>query len=247
MNTDILAVAAHPDDIELHVSGTLLRTADLGGSFAICDLTRGERGSRGSAALRAEETKRANEVLGIDETHRWNLAIPDGDIRITPENTLRVVRAIRRFRPRILLLPSESDRHPDHENAYRLVREAWFNSGLTAVETEYEGEAQEPHRPELLLTFAHAWEFEPDLIVDIGDQFDRKLEAIAAYSSQFTIPGSNRSESREEPETFISGEDFMEYLIARMRRWGFMIGRRYGEGFRKLGGPIRVDDVRTLL
>lgn len=223
-----------------------MKTADLGGSFALCDLTRGERGTRGSAELRDEETQRANRILGIDDRDRWNLEIADGNIRITEDHLLRVVRAIRHFRPTTLLLPSESDRHPDHENAHRLIREAWFNAGLIAVETDYNGSSQEPHRPEILLTFAHGWEFEPDLIVDISNQFSRKMDAIAAYSSQFTLPDSSPFANTNEPETFISGTDFMEYMIARMKRWGFMIGRTYGEGFRKLGGPIRIDDIRTL-
>ena len=247
VQTDLLAIATHPDDIELHVSGTLMKTADQGGSFALCDLTRGERGTRGSAELRSLETEGANRILGISSENRWNLGIPDGDVRITEATILSIVRAIRYFRPRILLLPSERDRHPDHENAHRLIREAWFNSGLTALETEHEGASQKPHRPELLLTFAHSWEFEPDFIVDITDQFERKIEAIAAYGSQFTIPGKTSAEELNQPSTFISGEEFIEYLTARMRRWGFMIGTKYGEGFGKLGGPLKVNDVRHLL
>ncbi|MGE3800369.1 MAG: bacillithiol biosynthesis deacetylase BshB1 [Candidatus Kapaibacterium sp.] len=244
---DLLAIAAHPDDVELHVSGTLLKTVDLGGTVAICDLTRGERGTRGSGELRAEETRQANRAMGIDEANRWNLGIPDGDIRITEENILSVVKALRHFRPRILLFPSQHDRHPDHENGHRLIREGWFNSGLTAVESEFDGVPQKPHRPELLLMYAHSWEFEPDLIVDISQQFERKMEAIAAYSSQFSIPGQTSTEDTDEPQTFISSHDFMEYIIARMRRWGFMVGGKYGEAFQKLGGPLKVDDLRTLL
>ena len=248
--TDILAIAAHPDDIELYVSGSLMRTAEHGGSFAICDLTRGERGTRGSVETRNQETAAANKVLGIDASYRWNLAMPDGGIRISEESVLHLVQAIRYFRPRILLFPSASDRHPDHENAHRLAREAWFNAGLHAVETTYENQTQEPHRPDIQLTFCHVWEFEPDIIVDISNQFDRKLKAIAAYSSQFTFPGITATDNEldsQEPETLISGTDFTQYLIARMRRWGFMIGTEYGEGFQKLGSPIKLNDLQDLL
>jgi len=248
--TDLLAIAAHPDDIELYVSGSLMRTADLGGSFAICDLTRGERGTRGSAETRGKETEEANKIMGIDASRRCNLEIPDGDIRLNEENRGRLVQAIRHFRPRILIFPSVSDRHPDHENAHRLVREAWFTAGLSTVETEYQGRPQEPYRPDIQLTFCHVWEFEPDMIVDISDQFERKLATIAAYSSQFTIPSVNTNSDTncsQEPETLISGENFMEYLIARMRRWGFIIGARYGEGFQKLDSPIKINDLRDLL
>ncbi len=244
---DVLAVAAHPDDIELHIAGTLLRTADRGGTFALCDLTQGERGTRGSMRTRQEETGRANRVLGIDAALRWNLEIPDGDMRIVPENVNRVVRAIRHFRPSILLFPAQHDRHPDHENAHRLVREAWFNAGLRAVVTEHDGKAQEPFRPERGYTFFHAWEGTPDFIVDVSEQFDRKLEAIAAYSTQFTLPGREKGENSGEPQTFISGEGFMEYIIARMRRWGFMIGAQYGEGFCTAGTPLKVRDLRDTL
>lgn len=244
---DILAIVAHPDDVELHIAGTLLRTADLGGSFAICDLTQGERGTRGSATLRSQETERANRALGIDSSLRWNLGIPDGDIRVVPENVNKVVRAIRYFRPSIILFPTPQDRHPDHQNAHRLVHEAWFNAGLRAVITEHEGEEQTPFRPERGYMFFHAWEGTPDFIIDVSDQFERKLEAIAAYSSQMTVPGRSVADNSGEPQTFISGEGFMEYIIARMRRWGFMIGAQYGEGFVTIGNPLKVRDLRDTL
>lgn len=244
---DVLAFAAHPDDAELHIAGTLMRTADLGGSFAICDLTRGERGTRGSSDLRAKETHQANLVLGIDESLRWNLGIPDGDIRVTPENVELVVRAIRYFRPSIVLFPCERDRHPDHQNAHRLVHEGWFNAGLRAVTSEHDGEEQMPHRPERAYAYFHAWEGTPDFIVDIDDQFTRKMDAIGAYASQFTMPGSALRGDQDEPATFISGEEFMEYMIARMRRLGFMIGARYGEGFATIGSPLKIRDLRDTL
>lgn len=249
-DVDILVIAAHPDDAELHVGGTIIRTIDRGGRVAICDLTRGERGTRGSAELRAAETAGANGSLGIDPADRVNLGIPDGDIRITPDNLLRLITVIRRARPDILLIPSDDDRHPDHGNASALAREAWFNAGLRAVITEDAGVPQEAHRPARLITFDHAWESEPEFIVDISEQFERKLAALAAYGSQFRMPGKGddqESGAADEPETFISTHDFMEYMIARMRRLGFRIGVRYGEGFRQIDSPIKVNDLRDLL
>jgi bacillithiol biosynthesis deacetylase BshB1 len=237
---DILAIAAHPDDIELNVAGTLLKSRDEGRTIAVCDLTAGERGSRGSEELRREETRRANAVLGVDDATRWNLRIPDGDIAITKENILKVVVAIRHFRPAVLLFPGERDRHPDHEHAHRLVREAYFDAGLRHVQTEHDGAAQEPHRPERIYTFVQRYEREPDFIIDISAQFERKLDAIGAYSSQFTIPGREREVREGEPETFISSPEFMEYYIARMRQWGFLIGARHGEGFNTVSGPVKV-------
>jgi N-acetylglucosamine malate deacetylase 1 len=240
---DILAIAAHPDDIELNIAGTLLKAGDAGRTFALCDLTAGERGSRGSAETRREETRRANAVLGIDDESRWNLGIPDGDIAISKENILAVVRAIRHFRPTVLLFPWEKDRHPDHEHTHRLVREAYFDAGLRHVETEWQGRRQEPHRPERLYMFMQRYETTPDFIVDVGDQYQRKLDAIGAYSSQFTIPGREREQRPGEPETFVSSTEFMEYYISRMRHWGFLIGAKYGEGFCTVSGPVKVNDL----
>ncbi len=240
---DILVVAAHPDDAELNVGGTILRHVDAGRSVAICDLTRGERGSRGSADLRAAETMRANRALGIADDMRWNLGIPDGDIRATPETTLSLVRAIRHFRPTVLLLPWDHDRHPDHEDANRLARRACFDAGLTHVESTHDGRTQSPHRPERMYCFMQAYEREPDFVVDISDQFDRKLDAIAAYASQFTVPGRSVPEDEGGPETFISRAEFMEAFIARMRHWGFMIGRTYGEAFCTVNGPVELTQL----
>lgn len=237
---DILAIAAHPDDIELNVAGTLLKSQDDGRSIAICDLTAGERGSRGSAHVRLDETNRANAILGVDASTRWNLGIPDGDIALTKDNVLKVVRAIRHFRPAVLLFPGERDRHPDHEHANRLVRDAYFDAGLRHVHTAHDGLAQHPHRPERIYTFIQRYEREPDFIIDISDQFSRKLDAIAAYQSQFTVPGRERAEREGEPETFISSPEFLEYYIARMRQWGFLVGGRYGEGFNTVSGPVKV-------
>lgn len=240
---DILAIAAHPDDVELNVAGTLLKSRDAGRTIAICDLTAGERGSRGSSELRRAECDAANAVLGVDATTRWNLGIPDGDIAVSKENVHAVVRAIRHFRPVVLLFPGERDRHPDHEHAHRLVREAYFDAGLRHVHTEHDGLAQSPHRPERIYTFIQRYEREPDFIIDISEQFERKLDAIGAYSSQFTIPGRERQEREGEPETFISSPEFMEYYIARMRQWGFLVGGRYGEGFNTVSGPVKVEGL----
>jgi len=240
---DILAIAAHPDDVELNVAGTLLKSRAAGRSIAICDLTAGERGSRGSADLRRAECDAANAVLGVDASTRWNLGIPDGDIAVSKENILAVVRAIRHFRPAVLLFPGERDRHPDHEHAHRLVREAYFDAGLRHVHTEHDGVAQAPHRPERIYTFIQRYEREPDFIIDISEHFERKLDAIGAYASQFTIPGRERQVREGEPETFISSPEFMEYYIARMRQWGFLVGGRYGEGFNTVSGPVKVEGL----
>lgn len=240
---DILAISAHPDDIELNVAGTLMKARDAGRSVAVCDLTEGERGTRGSRELRHEETLRANRVMGIANEDRWNLRIPDGNIETSPENVLKVVRAIRHFRPSVLLTSWDRDRHPDHPDGNALVRRACFDAGLTLVRTEHEGTEQAPHRPKKIYCFFHTYETTPDFVVDISDYIERKLAAIAAYSSQFTVPGFEPEETRNEPATFISGTDFMEAIIGRMRHWGFMVGVQYAEAFATVGGPLLVDDL----
>jgi bacillithiol biosynthesis deacetylase BshB1 len=240
---DILAIAAHPDDIELNIAGTLLKARDAGRSFAICDLTGGERGSRGSLELRRMETRQANQILGITDDLRWNLAIPDGNIELSAANIEKVVIALRHFRPRVLLFPWERDRHPDHEHGHRLVRQAYFDAGLRNFSTEYNGQQQQPYRPDRLYTFMQAYEKTPEFIVDISAQFERKLDAMAAYASQFTVPGRISEEREGEPETFISALSFMEAYIGRMRHWGFMIGAEYGEGFCTVSGPLKVNDL----
>lgn len=244
LNTDILAIAAHPDDVELHIAGTVMKAIAQGHRVAICDLTAGERGSRGSRQLRQQETAAANTILGIPEGNRVNLGIPDGDIQLSPANVLKVVGVIRRFRPRVILFPAQRDRHPDHEAAHQLVCRAYFDAGLIAVESiDDDGRAQSPHRPVRMFMYSHSWEDEPDFVVDISDFFERKLDGLAAYGSQFSVPGRSVEDPAMGPQTFISSNEFMEYYIARMRRLGFQIGARYGEGFQAWGGPLKVEDL----
>jgi bacillithiol biosynthesis deacetylase BshB1 len=242
--SDILAISAHPDDIELNAAGTIAKALAAGHTVGVCDLTQGERGTRGSAELRAEETRRANRALGIADEDRWNLKIPDGNIEVNEENRMRVVRALRHFRPKVLLFSWERDRHTDHEDGHRLIRAACFDAGLRNVDTEWNGHRQEPHRPEKMYCFFHTYERTPDFIIDISDHIETKLAAIAAYSSQFTVPGHNEERANDpEPRTFISGADFMEAALGRMRHWGFMIGTRYGEAYATVSGPLKVNDL----
>lgn len=243
ISADILAIAAHPDDVELHIAGTVMKARSQGYHVAICDLTAGERGSRGSRQLRAQETANANNILGIPEGYRVNLEIPDGGIELSAENVLKVVQVIRAFRPKVVLFPAERDRHPDHEAAHQLVCRAYFDAGLIAVESTHDGHSQSPHRPSRMFMYSHSWEDRPDFVVDISDFFERKLDGLAAYGSQFSVPGRSTEDPTLGPQTFISSNDFMEYYIARMRRLGFQIGARYGEGFQTWGGPLKVEDL----
>jgi N-acetylglucosamine malate deacetylase 1 len=225
---DILAFSPHPDDAELYCSGTLLACTRLGRRIGIADLTRGECSTRGTLASRARETAAASRVLALDA--RVNLAIPDGNIANTPANRLKVIRAIRALRPSTILLPYPLDRHPDHGNASTLVREALFQSGLAKVRTVQEGKAQRPHRPAKAFYYMLAHDFVPQFVVDVSAEQDRKLEAIRCYATQF----HTGADAGEGPHTYVSSPDFLEALIARSRRLGFLIGGAFGEGFEAL-------------
>lgn len=240
---DILAVSAHPDDIEINAAGTIMKALDAGREVGLCDLTEGERGTRGSVEQRRAETAEANRVMGIREGMRWNLGIPDGNIALSQENILKVVRAIRHFRPSVVLFSWERDRHPDHEHGHRLMRQACFDAGLSMVHTEHDGQTQKPHRPTRMYTFFHTYDRTPDFVIDISDYFERKVQAIAAYDSQITFPGRETEAQRAQTPTFISSTDFIEGILARMRHWGFMVGTRYAEAFATVSGPLKINDL----
>ena len=224
---DILAFSPHPDDAELYCSGTLLACKRTGRRIAIVDLTRGELSTRGTAATRARETAAATRVLGLDA--RMNLGIPDGAIENTPANRLKVTRALRALRPATVLLPYPVDRHPDHVNASALVREALFQSGLAKVRTRDEGRPQAAFRPVKSFYYMLAHDFTPQFVIDISEEFDTKLEAVRCYETQFHTGAASTG-----PQTYVSTPDFMESLVARSRRLGFLAGVRYAEGFEAL-------------
>ncbi|MFZ1728936.1 MAG: bacillithiol biosynthesis deacetylase BshB1 [Bacteroidota bacterium] len=231
---DMLAFSPHPDDAELYCSGTLLLLKGQGKRVGVIDLTRGELSTRGTPESRVAETAEATRILGLD--HRGNLGIPDGDVANTAENRLAVVRQLRHWRPSTVLLPWHADRHPDHEHASAVVREALFASGLQRIESCGEdGMPQDPYRPAHAYYYMLSEDFTPAFIVDITSVFDAKLEAIRAYRTQFFT-----GEQSDEPETYISTPEFLQSLIGRSQRLGFQVGGKYGEGFYPLQ-PMRFD------
>ncbi len=223
MKLDVLAIGAHPDDIELSAGGTLIKLIQNGRKVGILDLTRGEMGTRGTEELRAREAVDAADILGIHV--RENLQIPDGNIEISHANKLKVVTIIRKYRPEILLIPHWLERHPDHEQANRLCRDAWFVAGLEKVRTTLDGTDQQPFRPKTYYHFMQTYEFVPSFIVDISDVYEQRMNAVRAFRSQFYDPES------EEPETFLSTPAFMEFLHTRFQYFGDRIGVKYGEPF----------------
>ena len=229
MPVDVLAIAAHPDDVEMTCAGTLVQLKKRGRTFGILDLTSGEMGTRGSAETRRREAERAAEILGAE--FRETLDFGDGGLRATRDNELAIMDVIRREKPRLILTSVPDDRHPDHARAGRLVTDASFYAGLRKIET-----AHPAHRPQQTIYFPTARMHEPNLVVDISSVIEVRREAIRAFASQFYTEGS------AEPETMLSQRMFVEALDGRARHVGFLIGVEFAEGFISRRPP-RIDDL----
>jgi bacillithiol biosynthesis deacetylase BshB1 len=223
MKLDILVFAAHPDDAELSCSGTISHHLNLGHKVGIIDLTRGELGTRGSADLRDIEAAKSSQILGI--TIRENLGLADGFFRKDKETLLTIISKIRKYQPEIVLCNSEEDRHTDHGRAGDLLEEACFLSGLRKIETSDNNENQTEWRPKAVYHYIQDRLSKADLIFDITPYFQTKMDSIMAFSSQFYDPNST------EPQTPISGEDFIKHVEGRALHFGRIIGVKYGEGF----------------
>lgn len=231
MSLDILAIAAHPDDAELGCGGSLLLATRKGLSVAISDLTAGEMSSRGTVASRQVEATNAAHILGIKE--RRNLGLPDSKIGENSAHSLSaLIQLIRETRPRIVLAPYWEDRHPDHEATGRLVKEACFFAGVAKV-----GEG-EPYRPTRLYFYMISYPFTPAFVLDISDVWERKMEAIKAYQSQF-------ESSENGIKTAISDPGFLKLVEARAVWFGAMIGAAYGEPY-YMPGPVPVAELPDL-
>ncbi|MBI1837106.1 MAG: bacillithiol biosynthesis deacetylase BshB1 [Flavobacteriia bacterium] len=223
MKLNILAFAAHPDDIELAASGTLMKHIEAGKKVGIIDLTQGELGSRGTIESRYDEALEASKIMGIH--FRGNLKMADGFFEHSKENLIQIIEQIRRFKPEIILANAIDDRHPDHPKASKLVSEACFLAGLRKIETKWDHKIQEVHRPKFVYHYIQDIYLKPDFIVDVSEYYDQKMKAIKAYKTQFYNPQS------KEPQTPISGQDFLDSVEARMIQFGRVIQTKYGEGF----------------
>ncbi len=223
MSLDILVFAAHPDDAELGMGGTIAKFVDNGKSVGIIDLTEAELSSNGTVESRRKETEIASDILSI--TYRNNFKIPDGKVKVDDKIVHSVIVKLREHKPKIVFAPYFNDRHPDHIGAGKIVKEAVFFSGLKKFVTEFNGEEQLPYRPEKLYYYMQTYEFIPSFIVDISDHFETKMKAVRAYKSQFYNP------DEKGERTFISDPKFIKYLEARARYFGFQIRKEYGEPF----------------
>jgi bacillithiol biosynthesis deacetylase BshB1 len=237
MKLDLLVFAAHPDDAELACSGTILKYTSEGKKVGVVDLTQGELGTRGNAQLRAQEAAASAEILGL--AIRENLGLRDGFFLNDEINRLKVIEAIRKYQPEIVLANALSDRHPDHGRASELINDAVFLSGLTKIETQLDGQGQKPWRPRLLLHYIQDRYIQPDILIDITPYWEQKLASIRAFRSQFFDPKST------EPDTYISSPDFLNALEARCREFGKAIQATYAEGFtsKKLLGVKSLFDL----
>ncbi|MFC6269168.1 bacillithiol biosynthesis deacetylase BshB1 [Frigoriflavimonas asaccharolytica] len=223
MKVDILAIGAHPDDIELGCGGTIAKLISEGKNVAVLDLTRGELGTRGTAQSRMQEAEEGGRILGISA--RENLDLPDGFLENTKEYQLKIVQIIRKYQPEIVLANAIDDRHPDHAKASKLVSDACFLSGLRKIETTFQGNLQEIWRPKYIFNYIQWKEIVPDFVIDISEFMEQKLEACLAYKTQFY------DENSKEPMTPIATKDFQESLTYRAQNLGRLSGVAFAEGF----------------
>lgn len=223
MKLDVLAFGVHPDDVELSCAGVLLVEKLNGKKTGIIDLTQGELGTRGTAATRKQEAANAAKILQADV--RENLEMADGFFKNDEAHQRKIIVALRKYQPEIVLCNAPSDRHPDHGRSARLVADAAFLSGLKKIETEVNGVPQDSWRPKYVFNYIQDKLLTPDFVIDISEVFDKKLEAIKAYTTQFHNTESN------EPQTYISTPDFLDSVVYRHKWFGKMIGVKYAEGF----------------
>lgn len=233
----ILAIGVHPDDVELGAGGTLALHKSVGYEITIADLTKGELGTRGDAETRAMEAAAAAEILGAEE--RVNLGLSDGFIAEDENSLMKLIQVIRKFKPDIVLCNAIRDRHPDHGRGASFAARACFLSGLRRIETEMGGMQQAAWRPASVYHYIQDRFIHPDVVVDITAFFEKKMDSVKAFKSQFHNPDSN------EPETPISSADYLHFLESRAREMGRLGGVKFGEGFTR-ETPVTVTDLFKL-
>jgi len=232
LKLDILAFAAHPDDVELSCSGTLIKHIQQGKKAGIVDLTRGELGTRGDVTTRNQEAAFSAEIMKLSV--RENLDLPDGFLMVDEASLRKVIVAIRKYQPEIILCNAISDRHPDHGIAGELVSRACFLSGLIKIET-----GQSAWRPKVVYHYNQDRFIQPNLVVDITEQFEERMKTVLAFKSQFFNPES------KEPLTPIATKEFLENIKGRLLQYGRLINSTYGEGF-TTERPVGTDDMFQL-
>jgi bacillithiol biosynthesis deacetylase BshB1 len=223
MNLDVLVFAAHPDDAELSMGGTIARFTSQGLKVGVVDLTKAELSTRGNVITRARETAAASKVLNLKV--RENLGINDGGVSLSQDTLKKVVSLIRKYKPSLVFAPYFNDRHPDHIDTSILIKRAVFSSGLEKFKTTISGKSQLHYRPKKIFYYMQTYIFEPSFIVDISEHFETKMRSVNEFKSQFHNPAGKKD------ETFISKPEFLDYVKARAEFYGFQIRKKYGEPF----------------
>ena len=223
MKLDILAIGAHPDDVELGVGATIAKEIANGKNVGILDITRGELGTRGTAEIRDIESRNSSKILGV--AIRENLKLEDGFFEDNKENQIKIIEVIRKYQPEIVLINAPKDRHPDHGKAHSLASTACYLSGLIKIDTKFEGEKQKAWRPKHVYSYIQWKYLEPDFVVDVSEYLDIKIKAILEFKSQFFDPNSN------EPETPISKHGYLDSIKGSAAEFGKITGVKYAEGF----------------
>jgi N-acetylglucosamine malate deacetylase 1 len=224
---DVLAFSPHPDDAEMGCGGLLLKLKDKGYRTGIVDLTLAELSTNGDLETRARETEKASEILGLDL--RDNLELEDGNITNDRSSRTRVIEAVRKYRPGMVLMPYRSDRHPDHENSYKLLKDAIFISGLVKFRTGLEA-----FRPHIVISYMLHDDFSPSFVVDISDYYKKKIRAVSAYKSQFYS-------DTPKIATHIASEHFFNIINSRHQCMGLKVKALFGEPY-YIENSIKIDD-----
>ena len=238
MKLDILAIGAHPDDVELSCAGTIAKEISRGKKVGILDLTRGELGTRGTAEIRDQEATVAAQVLGVEV--RENLEFSDAFFTNNASHQMEIIKMIRKYQPEIVLCNAVDDRHIDHGKAAKLISDACFLSGLRKIETIMNGENQPAWRPKHVFHYIQWKNLKPDFVVDITGFLDKKIDSVKAYRSQFY------SEDNKEPETPISSSNFLDSITYRAQDMGRLINTEHAEGY-NVDRYVAVDSVFDLI
>lgn len=231
MELDVMAIAAHPDDIEITCGGLMIKLADMGKKTGVIDLTQGEMGTLGTPATRLEEAKKAGEIMGL--AVRENLHLPDAALQPSMDHKRKIAAMIRKYKPKTIILPHKSkQRHPDHRMASILGYEACYLAGLAKEKL-----GGEPHRPRKILYASFFMDTPHSFYVDITDQMERKIKAVGAYESQF-------KDTMTVVQIYKPGENIFDLLEAVHRNYGIAVGCRYAEPY-WMHEPILLDDPTT--
>jgi len=227
MFVDVLAFSPHPDDADMGCGGLLLKLKSMGYTTGIIDLTEAELSSNGDPDTRKKETLNASKILKLDV--RKNLKISDGAVANNGENRLKIIEIIRKYKPSLAVIPYEKDRHPDHENSSKLLKDAIFISGLKNFKTD-----SQFHKPKIVISYMLNYQFNHSFIVDISDYYIQKMEAFTAYESQFLGEGGGQ-------QTYINSRYFYDFITSRNKYYGLKINVEYGEPF-FIDSDIKIDN-----